>query len=297
MSHKILSVGEMLWDAFPEGLFLGGAPFNVACHLHTLGCHVKMLSRIGEDILGREIVDRMHQKKMDISLIQIDSTHDTGLVKVQLNEKGIPKFKIVQPSAWDFIELNKKLEHTLVDTDVLIFGTLAQRSAKTRSTIQQIRLKVKFNVYDVNLRPPFDDREIVLESLEGNWIVKLNDDELQVLSAWFDLPQRLKNAAEELQQKFQIGMLCITQGAHGAMLFDGKHWYEHAGYKIEVVDTVGSGDGFLAGFLFKLLSGAEPDECLDFANALGAFIATRPGATPEFSEQEIEIFKKQKVRL
>ena len=295
MNGKVLCIGEVLWDALPAGLFLGGAPFNVACHLHELGLSAVFASRVGNDALGREILRRLRHRGISTDHIQTDDNLPTGFVVVGLDDTGVPDFTIVEPSAWDAIELTDELREEASEADAVVFGSLAQRNSVTRETIRTVLSGTSaIKVFDVNLRPPFDTKDIVKASLETADIVKLNDDELQILDTWFDLCGKQdhdpETAADRLAEVFQCTAVCVTRGADGAALWRDGSWYEHPGFSISVADTVGSGDAFLASFLQGYLSERSPEETLARANATGAYVATRNGATPEHDSVIIKRF-------
>lgn len=268
-----------MWDALPHGLFLGGAPFNVACHLKQLDQKVSFVSRIGADELGKQAQNRVADKGISCDLIQIDNAHPTGIVNVDLTQKDNPVYTIEQPAAWDFIDLDNALEAAAKTCDVLVFGSLAQRHAQSRETVEQLRHRSKLNVFDVNLRPPFDDQSIVQKSLEDSQIVKMNESELQTLAKWFGLPASLKEGMVAISQTFDCQTVCVTCGADGSALLHNGEWVRHPGFRVDVKDTIGAGDSFLAALLTGILADRSNEEILSFAGAVGAFIATQDGAT------------------
>lgn len=281
---EILCVGEVLWDSLPAGLFLGGAPLNVACHLHALGMPVAMVSRVGADRLGEEAIHRMAHRGLSTDLIQVDRELKTGFVKIELDEGGVPEYEIVRPVAWDAIELSDTLVQRAAGARMIVFGCLAQRNEVTRSTIGRLCEADALKVFDVNLRPPYDDREIVRESLHHADVVKLNEDELAQLGPWFGLPAGLQESVGALAETFDCGMICITRGGSGSALWRDGRWTEHPGFRVEVRDTVGAGDAFLAGLLAGVLQGKDDLALLQHANLMGAYVATRDGAVPPYEE-------------
>lgn len=277
---EILCVGEVLWDSLPSGLFLGGAPFNVAAHLHALGAPVGVITRVGSDRLGTEALQRLRRRGISTDLVQVDPVRETGFVSVVLDASGIPAYEILEPAAWDFIELKRGLQDRAARTAALVFGSLAQRSPVSRGTIEQLCDVAAVRVFDVNLRPPHDNPQTVRQSLARADIVKLNEHELQQVSAWFGLPQGLRKGAIALAESFSCRTVCVTRGGNGAALLHEGRWAEHPGYQVEVKDTVGSGDAFLAAFLSGLLAGHDDQTILQDANLLGAYVATQFGAIP-----------------
>jgi fructokinase len=279
-SGVILCVGEVLWDALPDGLFLGGAVFNAACHLTALGERALFASRVGDDELGREIHRRLVRRGLDPGLLQVDRSLPTGFVVVSLDAAGSPSFEILAPSAWDAIETTPSLLAAAEGARFIVHGSLAQRGSVSRSTLRRLMALGVPRMVDVNLRPPFVDRSVVEQSLQGATAVKLNEDEWRIMTEWFSLSPDARSGAESLADRMGLETLCITRGAHGAALWHRGVWVEHPGYRVDVVDAVGAGDAFLAALLHGLLQGLEPAVILEEANALGAFVASCRGATP-----------------
>lgn len=282
MSDKILCVGEILWDALPDGLFLGGAPFNVACHLQALGQEATFVSRVGDDRLGQEALRRMRARGLETDLMQIDDSLPTGFVQVELGGTGKPKYEILTPAAWDAITFTDSLQQSAEHAEALVFGSLAQRDLPSRRTIQRLCETERLCVFDLNLRPPYIDQSVSERSLEATDVVKLNEDELRYLQDWFDLPDDPEAAIADLAGAFDCSALCVTSGDEGACLWwEGSTWH-HPGYAVRVTDTVGAGDAFLSALLSGLLTDRNGDALLDLANRLGAYVASRPGAIPTY---------------
>jgi fructokinase len=279
-SSEILCVGEVLWDALPEGLFLGGAPFNVACHLRAAGAPVSMVSRVGDDRLGEEVLRRATRYGVGVDLMQVDDTLPTGFVRVTVDDAGIPTYEIVEPAAWDAIVPSDALMARATEARAIVFGSLAQRHATSRRTIERLLDTKVLKVFDVNLRPPYDDREIVRRSLERADVVKLSHSEMQQVADWFDLRGDLRASAAALAESFDCPVVCVTRGSDGAAMWREGRWAEHPGFKVEVKDTVGAGDAFPAVLLVGLLAGGESGVLLQNANLIGAYVATQFGALP-----------------
>jgi fructokinase len=279
-SSEILCVGEVLWDALPEGLFLGGAPFNVACHLRAAGTPVSMVSRVGSDRLGQEALRRAARYGVGVDLVQVDDTLPTGFVSVAVDDAGTPTYEIVAPAAWDAITAGDALLARAADARAIVFGSLAQRHATSRRTIERLLDSKALKVFDVNLRPPFEDRDVVRRSLQQADVVKLSDSEMTRVADWFDLRGTPRAAAAGLAESFGCSVVCITRGRDGAALWHDGTWTEHPGFAVEVKDTVGAGDAFLAVLLVGLLSGGDDAMLLQNANLIGAYVATQFGALP-----------------
>lgn len=277
---EILCVGEILWDALPAGLFLGGAPFNVACHLSAAGARVTMVSRVGKDRLGEEALRRAGSYGVGTDLVQVDDTLPTGFVRASIDASGHATYDIMAPVAWDAIGATPALVGRAAKARAVVFGSLAQRQAVSRRTIQRLWETNTLRVFDVNLREPFADREIVRQSLARANVVKVTRQEMQRLGQWFDLPGGERESAAALAESFACDVVCVTRGREGAAIWRSGEWREHPGFEVEVRDTVGSGDAFLALMLLGLLEGRDSATILQNANLIGAYVATQFGAVP-----------------
>lgn len=285
---KVTSFGEVLWDDFPDGKRLGGAPLNLVSRLCSFGADAAIISRVGDDENGKEIVRQVAAKQVATDWIQTDSEHATGLVKVSLSASGSASYEIVYPCAWDKIAVDEAARQRVAESDAFLFGSLATRDAVSYATLLDLLNHAKFRVFDVNLRPPFYDFALI-EGLMGKAdLVKVNDDELYELSAALGSPYHsLEQNIVFLADKIAGKRFCVTLGEHGAVFYDHGQFCFHGGYRIKVADTVGSGDSFLAAFVYHYLSGAAPKRVLDFACALGAMVAERHGANPVILEEQI----------
>ena len=284
----VLCVGEVLWDSVPDGLHLGGAPFNVAAHLARLGRPARLASRVGDDELGREASRRVRASGVDASLVQTDDALPTGFVGVTLDADGVPSYDIAEPSAWDAIEATPAAAAAAAGSAAVVFGSLAQRDARSRHAIQALVAEAPLAVFDVNLRPPFEDRGTVERSLDASDVVKLSDDELGTLGRWFGTPGAGHAGAEALARRFDVRAVCVTRGADGAAVWNDGRWTEHRGHPVTVRDTVGAGDAFLAALLSGWLGGADDLAALDGACRLGGFVASRSGATPAYDPDDLQ---------
>lgn len=279
-SAEILCVGEVLWDALPAGLFLGGAPFNVACHLRAAGWRVSMVSRVGADRLGEEVLRRAAWYGVGTDLIQIDGERPTGLVRAVIDDAGNAEYELLEPAAWDAIEWSDELVRRAGAARALVFGTVAQRHKTSRATIERLWETRALMVFDANLRPPYDDQAVVQRSLKHANVVKVTERELGTISQWFALDGTLRERAAALAEQFDCETVCVTRGRDGAALWREGRWTEESGYDVEVRDTVGAGDAFLALLLAGLLDGADDHVTLRNANLIGAYVATQLGAVP-----------------
>lgn len=284
----VVCVGEVLWDALPDGLFLGGAPFNVAAHLAALGGRSAIITRVGRDRLGEEAKRRATLAGVEAAHIQVDPELPTGFVAVTVDDDGHVAYEIVQPAAWDAIAHdNAAVEHAAA-ARVLVFGTLAQRDERSRTSIRRLCELPVLRVLDVNRRPPYDDLTLLEESLRLADVVKCNEAEMERITGWQELEGSREEAARTLAERFGCETVCVTRGRRGAALLHRGEWVEHPGFRITMADPVGAGDAFLAALLAALLEEAPAAEMLRRANLLGAFVASRPGALPRHDAAAIE---------
>jgi fructokinase len=289
MSNKnIVCFGEVLWDLLPSGKIAGGAPMNVAVHAAQLGLNANIISAVGEDELGEEIKHFLESRQLSIENIQTLKAHQTGIVEVVLDEKGSPSYTIIEPVAWDFIALTETAQKSVNEADVLVFGSLALRNELSKRTLFALQSLVKVRILDINLRKPFYSADLAKELLEIAHIVKVNDEELQMICAWYAQKGDELSNAKWLKNTFNLKGIIVTRGGNGAFFVDENNEIsEHQGFKVNVKDTIGSGDSFLASFITKWLNGFSATEALRFACAVGAYVATQKGATPFIREEDI----------
>ncbi len=280
--HKVVCYGEILWDVLPAGAKPGGAPMNVAYHLQKLGMNPALITRIGKDDWGRKLQQLLQQQGVSIHQIQIDEQQPTGLVNAHLKENNQVEYDIVYPVAWDFIAWQDEFDSLLKQADYFVFGSLAARNEESRKTLLQLLEKAKTKVLDINLRPPHFSKQSIEDLLAKADILKLNDHEVSLIAGWYNSSDDIVDQVKIVQDQFSIDTILVTRGEKGAMINNKGRITAHSGYKVNVADTIGSGDAFLAGYLFKTASGASAEEALTFANVLGAFIATQSGACPEY---------------
>jgi len=284
MKKKVVGLGEVLWDMLPRGACLGGAPANFAYITTLMGDQGIVASRVGEDSPGLEALQRMEELGIDIDYVQTDREHPTGLVNVELDGNGRAQFEIRQPVAWDFLEWTRDWKQVAERADAVCFGSLAQRSERSRTTIQQFlaaTLPGTVKVFDVNLRQSYYSREILWQSMRLADIVKLNDDELPKIMRLMEEPHTDDlSSAKRLSQDYDLKVVCITRGDKGSLLVRGDDASEHPGFRVRVADTVGSGDAFTAGLLHEYLHGASLDLMNEVANLVGAWVASEVGAMP-----------------
>ncbi|TBW30004.1 carbohydrate kinase [Gramella sp. KN1008] len=293
MAKKIKAVcfGEILWDVFPDSERIGGAPLNVASRLSSLGVETEMISRVGTDEKGEELLSYLRSKKVETGNIAKDADHPTGMVKVSLSAGGSATYDITYPSAWDKIELTDAMVDSVRNADAFIFGSLVCRDEVSRNTLFNLIPKAKFRVLDLNLRPPHYSKELLLELMQHAEFIKFNDDEL------FEIAGMMGSKYNSLEQnllfiavKSNAKSICVTKGGYGAVVLHDKKLYYNSGYRVKVKDTVGAGDSFLATLIAGLLQGDEPQTALDRACAMGALVAAREGANPDIPAPSLQAF-------
>ena len=283
MSFKVIGIGEVLWDLLPAGKQLGGAPANFAYHAHALGASGSAITRIGNDPLGREILERFKQLGLPDKTVQVDDQSPTGTVTVTLSKDGVPHFTIHENVAWDRLQATKSALETVQDANAVCFGSLAQRNPISRAAIQGLVGAAPENalrIFDVNLRQSFHSPEIVEQSLRLANVLKLNDSELPIIAHMFATGGTTKAQIEELAKKFQLGLVALTRGSEGSLLFQEGRWSEQRPIPVQIVDTVGAGDSFTAALTLGLLHGMDLDEMHELAAKVAAYVCSQAGATP-----------------
>lgn len=284
-----VAYGEVLWDVFANEKKIGGAPLNVALRMKTLGCEVAMISCVGNDEDGEAIISQVKSLGLKTDAIIKSEDFPTGLVNVTLNERGSASYEISYPSAWDKIVLNDLARNSVNNADVLIYGSLVCRDQVSRQALEELlELKI-YKVFDVNLRKPHYSYEMLEQLMHSADFIKFNDEELLEITAAMDSPfTSLEENMNFIAERTKVKAICVTRGKHGALLMWEGQLYENEGYPVEVADTVGAGDSFLAALIASLLTGIAPQTAIDFACAVGALVAEAPGANPEISNSRIE---------
>ena len=284
MKKKVVGLGEVLWDLLPGGACLGGAPANFAYIMTLMGDRGIVASRVGQDSRGLEALRRLEELGLDIDHVQTDRDHPTGTVNVDVDGGGQPRFEILQPVAWDHLQWTPDWQRLAEATDAVCFGSLAQRSATSRETIQRFLRATSsrtLKIFDVNLRQTFYSQEILTASMRLADIVKLNNDELPKIMSLSRLPHRDEmSSAHRLIEEYKLELVSVTRGGRGSLLVSNKSSSEHPGFKVHVADTVGSGDAFTAGLVHEYLHGASLDLMNEVANLVGAWVASEVGAMP-----------------
>ena len=283
----VVCFGETLWDILPEGKLPGGAPMNVAYHLNKMGKNPAAITRIGKDELGEELLHVWQSRKVDTSFFQFDEKVSTGKVYAKSDENNNMHYDIVQPSAWDYIEWKDELLPLIKNATYFVFGSLVTRNEESRNTLFRCLEFAKIKVLDINLRTPYYSKEILEELIKRADILKLNLEELILITSWLGNFENDEERVKSLQNKFGVNTIIVTKGSAGAMLYVNNVFYYHRGFVVNVADTVGSGDAFLVRFIKGLIDRESYSEILKQACAMGAFIASKNGACPEYDLSDI----------
>ncbi|MCT2560952.1 carbohydrate kinase family protein [Chryseobacterium herbae] len=292
--YKAVCFGEVLWDIFPgEQRRIGGAPFNVAYHLFKMGLDVEMISSVGDDELGHKLLQKIKNWQIPTDHIQITREHPTSTVIASVDENNDAHYDIVENVAWDFIEPTQENQKVLSNADALVFGTLAARNEKSKNTLFQLLEVSSYNVFDINLREPYYDIRIINELLHKTQLAKFNKAELRMVLDFFKKEYKdEKDSIRYLQDQFGIREIIVSKGSKGALYAHEDQFYLYPTIPVEVKDTVGSGDSFLAGFLSKRLQKeSSAHEIMSQAVSLGAFITSQEGACPEYTVEDFIQFK------
>ncbi|WP_256011257.1 carbohydrate kinase family protein [Desertivirga xinjiangensis] len=286
--HQCVSFGEVLWDNFASGKKAGGAPMNVALHLHKQGIDSKMISSVGKDPDGVELTGYLQDQGLDTSLIAQHAYLPTGVVEVKLDADHQAEYDIVKSVAWDEIYFSDELEDVVSKSDVMVFGSLACRSEISKTTLLKLLPSARFKVFDMNLRPPHFAEELVISLMGACDVLKINEVELDHLAQLFGFESGSREAQlRQLKKQVSIPTICVTLGSEGAMVLHNERLLKHQGFKVVPVDTVGAGDAFLATFIASYLKGLPVELTLERACAAGALVASKSGANPEYTEEDI----------
>ena len=297
---SFLSIGEVLWDLLPQGAKPGGAPVNFAYHAQVLGAQAAFVSAVGTDKLGDDLLDFFRSIGLSIELVQRINDAPTGTVGVQLGSDGQPKYTIHENTAWDKIECTSAALDYVKNADVVCYGSLSSRNEITRETVQTLLKNCgekTLRVLDLNLRAPFIDKEIIETLLKTANVLKLNDEEIAVISEMFGCPQTdIFSRAEWLVEMYGFRFVILTRSDRGSVLLKNSETIEianHPGFALshtEIADTVGAGDGFTAAAIRGFLLGWSLDKINEVANGYAAYICTQAGAAPQIPERFTKLF-------
>ncbi len=294
-NKKVVCFGEVLWDMLPTGKKPGGAPMNVAYHLNRLGIHSTIISRVGDDEDGADLNGFLAHIGISTSFVQTDNQYQTSKVLASIGDDNEVKYDIVAPVAWDFIAYEDRFSTLLEEADVLVYGSLVARNETSRNTLLKLLEKAKYRLFDVNLRAPHYTPAIIDQLLRKADAIKLNIHELAEVSGW--LGNRSGNEYTGiglLQDQYGLQEIIVTKGAQGASYYTPLSRHDYPAVPVQVKDTVGSGDSFLAAFLTQKLRGETSENMLAFATALGAYVTTQSGACPPYSRTDLNRFMWEK---
>jgi fructokinase len=290
MKKQVLCFGEVLWDTFADGKKPGGAPMNVAQHLVQQGLEVSFVSRLGNDEAGKKLVDFLKNSNLYGPYVQKDDELPTCEVTVQLDADSQATYIIPEPVSWDNIKVENGLKKHARKADAIVFGSLACRNKTTRNTLRTLLDESSaLKIFDVNLRAPHYDLSTIETLAAKANIVKMNEDEAVLLIG--GKPEKLKDNMVEFQKKYHTKTICVTRGNKGAMIWHDEKFYEHPGFAVQVEDTVGAGDAFLATLIKGILKQKPMQQVLEKACAVGAYVATRRGANPSYTKDDIRAIR------
>ena len=295
MTPRIVALGEILWDLLPSGAILGGAPANFAFHARALGAETTLVSRVGDDEAGQEILRRLALAGIPGDTVQIDPERPTGTVSVELSPDGQPSYIIHEKVAWDAIAADDTGLVACRQAHAVCFGTLAQRAADSHSTIQSFVAatpSTALRIFDLNLRQSFFSRELIETSLGLANALKLNDTELVELAQLFGLSGNEDAQLHTLAQRFDLQWIALTRGAEGSVLLSRDGQAEGRGPAVTVRDTIGAGDSFTAALAHGFLAGWPLEKINRLANEVAAFVCSQSGATPVLPERLLREFSR-----
>lgn len=283
---NVICFGEVLIDNFPDGKRIGGAPLNVCYHLNKNGIRSQMVSQVGEDNLGKELLNGIQKLDVDIRYIDKTNQYPTSTVEVHVDDRGHVSYDIVEPVAWDSLEYDSEVASAISTATAFVFGSLSARNKQTLDTLFKYLMHAKWSVFDVNLRPPFYTKELVLELMSECQTLKVNEEELEILAEWLGEEGDSRDEALDLLLDHYPNILeiLLTMGAKGALYKSREEKICLPVKIVKVKDTVGSGDSFLAAFLVKKIQGFKVQEALEHAIRISAFVATQHGACPDYED-------------
>lgn len=280
--YKVAGIGELLWDVLPSGKQAGGAPFNFAYHAGQAGCEPYVYSAVGKDDLGRELLLKASQIGINDKYIQ-ENNYPTSTVAITLNSQGHPDYTIYENVAWDFMSWNTNMNELSKKLDAVCFGSLAQRNPVSEQAIRSFLAALNpecLKVFDINLRQRYFNKETIVKSLQLADVLKLNDEELPILSQYFDLKGEVDNQLKAIIKKFCLKYIVYTMGSEGSIIISPDDYSFMKAPKVNVCDTVGAGDSFTATLVAGLLHQTSLREVHKNATEVAAYVCTQKGAIP-----------------
>ena len=288
MKKQIICYGEILWDQLPTGTVPGGAPMNVALRLTDLGHEGIVVSAVGADPLGEKLVDFIKERGAATDYIQTLSNYPTGVVQVSLDDVGIASYDICHPVAWDKIPHREALDTLVQSADALLFGSLAYRDEVSKATLLRLFHQAPMRIFDLNIRKPHFNLEETMYFLQSADFIKLNHEELAEITFLDPHENSIEQQIEKLRNYTGEKIILISRGSEGASLYHEGRLIHHPGFQVQVQDTVGAGDSFLAAFLARYLMDTPVELALAYACAMGSMVASRQGSNPKITAEEIE---------
>ena len=294
MNNTVVGLGEILWDVFPERKVLGGAPANFAYHVSQFGYNGYAVSAIGDDLLGKEILSSLQDKGLNYLIETTD--FPTGTVQVTLNKTGIPQYEICENVAWDNIPFTAKTENLAKNTGTVCFGSLAQRNGVSKETIKRFLAAMPENslkIFDINIRQHFYTKELIHESLLMCNMLKINDDEVIIVSelfGWKNMEEQ--DICKKILENYNLDIVILTKGTNGSFVFTPKETSYQPTPKVHVADTVGAGDSFTAAFVASYMHGERITDAHQLAMEVSAYVCTQHGAMPKLPDAYLELFRK-----
>lgn len=287
MPETVVLFGEMLWDCLPAGPVPGGAPMNVALHLHQLGLNTQLISAVGKDADGEKLLDFLRSFNLPLDLVQVHEQHPTSKVVVDTRDPENMRYDILAPVSWDFLAWSQEQDRMVAEADAFLFGTLGARHPESLATLLKLLRHPTLRIFDANLRPPHYSFDVIETLLGYTDILKINEEELAEFAEHFGTEATIPSLCEFLDQQYPISIICITRGSKGAAIYQKGALVEHPGYKVALQDSIGAGDAFLSGFIKMYLEEKSPEEIIDFACKLGGYVATQKGGAPRYTEEMV----------
>ena len=285
---KVVSFGEVLWDKLPSEKVAGGAPLNFGYRLNSFEKSISIISKVGDDALGKKLIKFLNKNGLDTEHLQISKIYKTGEVNVSIDKNGIADYDILNPVAWDDISVNSKNIDLTKNSSIFVFGSLICRNVTSRETLKKLLKIAPFKLFDVNLRFPYYDLNLIKELMMCSDFIKFNHEEITEISLIYNKKKTsLENMIKTISEKTKTYDICVTMGEKGACYYTNNTFYFQDGFKINVSDTVGAGDSFLATLVEGILNKTKPQEILKKACAVAALVASKRGATTKVSLTEI----------
>ena len=296
MNFKAVSFGEILWDIFPNYKLIGGAPLNLILRMKSFGHECNIISNIGDDKNGNDILKYLSTNKIADDTISISKKYPTGLVNIKFKNESDVKYSIKYPAAWDFIENSTLVKKIVKNCDLFFFGSLSSRSETSANTLSKLLELAKYRIFDVNLRPPHYKIETIKKLMNKSNFIKFNEDEIDLICQELGYKSSLiENKISFISSYTKTKNICVSMGSQGAILFTNNKYYSNKGFQVKTKDTVGSGDSFLAMLISELKNGVDPKQSLQRACAIGAIVSMKKGANPKIEMEYVDDFIKNQL--